>query len=379
MSSGEHDHPLFASQVDFASEQVHEGSPETEFLLHPDRSVELQFFNRELEFDDGARHEIWSFESPTSGRGLPAPTLRVTEGEIFHARIKPGKGPHTIHWHGIEPDPRNDGVGHTSFEVTGGYTYQWIARRGAPGDPNIGAAGTYFYHCHVNTVLHVQMGMFGPVVIDPAVHPDYPVQPGLTRRPFVDGPEYDVATEAALIPFSVDPRWHRLDHAAGLSGEDVGLNRFEPEHFYLLGGELARPRRGGVWSLDRLRANVQPDGQPGRQPGQPAPTLLRTVNANYFPIRMRFFGPDGQPSPFAELVGHDGREYRDTSDPNGPSPVLRDTGHRLLTDHLAFGSAERYDLLLFPPTPGTYAIQVQWEHWITREPLATRVVPVDVV
>ena len=96
----------------------------------------------------------------------------MQEGQLFQATIKPSKRVHTIHWHGIEPDPRNDGVGHTSFEVSGHYTYQWRPDVAERGNPNRGAAGTYFYHCHVNTPLHVQMGMFGAIVVDP------PAQPG---------------------------------------------------------------------------------------------------------------------------------------------------------------------------------------------------------
>ena len=117
---------------------------------------------------------MWSFEDQTSGRRFPAPLIRVTEGDIVHVELKPAKRVHTIHHHGMEPDPRNDGVGHTSFEVTGSYTYQWKPEKGEPGDPNVGAGGTYFYHCHVNTVLHVQMGMAGPLIVDPSCTPTTP-------------------------------------------------------------------------------------------------------------------------------------------------------------------------------------------------------------
>ncbi|MFP5367595.1 MAG: multicopper oxidase domain-containing protein, partial [Actinomycetes bacterium] len=148
-------HHTFRSQVDFASEQPHEGSPETEFLRRPDVSVELDFFSRDLEFPDGSEHEVWCFEDERSDRQFPGPLVRVTEGDIFHATFKPSKSVHTLHWHGLEPDPRNDGVGHTSFEITGHYTYQWHPETAEPGNPNRGSAGTYFYHCHVNTPLHV--------------------------------------------------------------------------------------------------------------------------------------------------------------------------------------------------------------------------------
>ena len=74
---------------------------------------------------------------------------------------------------------------------------------------------------------------------------------------------------------------------------------------------------------------------------------------NYFPSRARFTDASGQPVQMAELIAHDGRAFRDTSRPNRPSPPVRDTGHPLMTGAMAFGAAERYDVLLHPPTPGT--------------------------
>jgi FtsP/CotA-like multicopper oxidase with cupredoxin domain len=341
------------TQVEFSKDPPHEGSPETEFRQRPDVTFERKFFNRRLRFPDGLEAEVWGFEDQDSGRGLPSPPIRVREGQIVHVTVEPSKGPHTIHLHGIEPDPRNDGVGHTSFEVTGSYTYQFQGDVGVPGDPNRGMAGTYFYHCHVNTVLHVQMGMFGPLIVDP---------PTGRGTAFVDDPVgYDTRAETLLVPMPVDPRWHELNHAAGLDGEDVGLNRFEPSHFYLLGGDLNDLGPAEVKTVGRIPATVAPD----------RPGLLRINNSSYFPTIIRFH--DGLE---AEVYCHDGRVLRDTSQRPSPPVTVR-------TNVLGFGSAERYDMRLRPPAgarPGdTFSLSVEWRHWITNEVLHTEICEVVVL
>ena len=323
-------------------------------------------FSRKLRFPDGSEHEVWCFEDDKSGRQLPGPLVRITEGDIFHATIKPSKSVHTLHWHGLEPDPRNDGVGHTSFEVTGHYTYQWRPEVAERGNPNRGSAGTYFYHCHVNTPLHVQMGMFGAVIVDPPADPAAP--PG-TRRHSSEGPLYDIATEAMIAPFSIDPRWHELNHAAGLSGEDAGLNRFEPRHFFLLGGVIpARPGGDRVWAISTMKANVVA--------GNKRPTLVRMVNVDYFPTRTRFMDAAGRPVRIAELIAHDGRPFWNTPNPTGPAVQPSVAGQPLLTSIIKSGAAEKFDFLLRPPAPGRYTIAVDFQHWITGQVLATRTVTV---
>lgn len=88
----------------------------------------------------------------------PGPTYRAPRGAVCHNfTASGGPPPHTIHWHGIEPTPMNDGVGHCSFEVTGSYIYQW--------QPNF--IGTYFYHCHRNTMMHFEYGLAGFMLFDP--------------------------------------------------------------------------------------------------------------------------------------------------------------------------------------------------------------------
>ncbi len=366
-------HHTYPSQVAFADGQPQEGSPDTLFRQRPTRSFMLDMFNDRFRFPDGAEHEIWSFDDDTVDKRFPGPLVRATEGDIVHATIKPIKAHHTIHWHGIEPDPRNDGVGHTSFEVSGRYTYQWTPQRGIVGDPNVGSAGTYFYHCHVNTPLHVQMGMFGPLIIDPPPNAALPTRPG-ARRVFVDGPEYDVATETLIATYAVDPRWHQLDHAAGLSGEDVGLNRFEPEHFYLLGGQLAaRGRDRAVSIATGVKARVT-DGRAGA----PLATLLRLVQASYHPTVLRFTDAAGNPAMICEVLAHDGRQFRDTSQPAGPSRPMRDVGRPIITSVLAMGAAEKYDVLLVPRSAGKYKLEVDWIHWVTRRVMGRQSIPITV-
>jgi len=96
-------------------------------------------------------------DNPTANGTYPAPAVRVPRGALFHSQTQGhGPPPHTIHWHGIEPTPINDGVGHCSMEL-GDYTYQW--------QPNF--IGTYFYHCHRNTMQHFEFGLFGLMLFHP--------------------------------------------------------------------------------------------------------------------------------------------------------------------------------------------------------------------
>jgi hypothetical protein len=178
---------------------------------------------------------------------------------------------------------------------------------------------------------------------------------------------YDVATETLLAPYAVDPRWHQFNHAAGLSGEDVGLNRFDPKFFYVLGGPLAGPRsRADVSAPTQLRVNAPDAGR--------FPTLFRMVGLNYFPSRARFTDTSGSPVVMAELIARDGRPFRDTSSPVAGLPVGV-AGHPLMTDAVSIGAAERYDVLVRPPYVGTFLLHVDFVNWATGKVLSTRTIP----
>lgn len=65
--------------------------------------------------------------------------------------------PHTLHFHGIHSVPYMDGFPELSFAIPMGqsFTYKFTAEY----------EGTHMYHCHVEAVEHVQMGMYGPLVV----------------------------------------------------------------------------------------------------------------------------------------------------------------------------------------------------------------------
>jgi FtsP/CotA-like multicopper oxidase with cupredoxin domain len=67
---------------------------------------------------------------------------------------------HTLHWHGFRNViPFFDGEPTGSISVPVGRDFTYVFR---PRD-----AGTYMYHCHVEDVEHVHMGMTGPVFVRP--------------------------------------------------------------------------------------------------------------------------------------------------------------------------------------------------------------------
>lgn len=73
---------------------------------------------------------------------------------------------HTLHWHGFRNViPFFDGEPTGSVSVPVGQLFTYVYR---PHDP-----GTYMYHCHVEDIEHVTMGMTGIVFVRPAMGPNF--------------------------------------------------------------------------------------------------------------------------------------------------------------------------------------------------------------
>jgi hypothetical protein len=126
---------------------------------------------------DGKVLNFFMFRDADLGLGgfWPGGTIRVPRQCIYHCQTHGhGPPPHTIHWHGTEPMPSSDGVGHCSMEI-GDFLYQW--------QPNF--IGTYFHHCHRNTVQHFEFGLYGMTLIETpdAYDPDYPLNNTLPIGP----------------------------------------------------------------------------------------------------------------------------------------------------------------------------------------------------
>src|SRR5215212_7135534 len=113
----------------------------------------------ELEIAPGKVVKTWTFNGT-----MPGPTLRFTEGDNVTIKfINKTPIPHTVHMHGNH-DAVNDGVHH---QVMPNETYLY--------NITAGPAGALMYHCHAYpTSLHIRMGMYGAMIVDPK---DTPLPP----------------------------------------------------------------------------------------------------------------------------------------------------------------------------------------------------------
>lgn len=134
------------------------------------KSQQLVTFNLASKMDgvyelaNGGTTNIWGYDfyftDPYSATiDLPSPTLRVQKGDtvIIHF-FNASPEDHTIHLHGLDVDQNNDGVPTTSFSVLSNQSasYEFVANH----------SGTFLYHCHVLTTLHLTMGMYGAIVVE---------------------------------------------------------------------------------------------------------------------------------------------------------------------------------------------------------------------
>lgn len=308
---------------------VYPASPATPGIVTADVTYNLNIDMRiPLTMDDGRTINMWGFGSDggmgggMGGGTFPSPPMRINAGTIVHSvlNVQGNMWLHTLHHHGIEPADHSDGVGHITWDVDGTYTYQW-----RPMHP-----GTYFYHCHTNTVLHAEMGMYGALIVDP------PEGPGTLVSASSGNPAVTYDVEAFWVVDEIDSRWHTLEWDAGTCGEDVGLNLLEPDYFVITGVD-------GTGTSAMNAAPISATVQVGQK------LLARYICAGYHPQHIDFGGLTGT------VHISDGR--------NLPNPIE--------VTSLDAVSAERYDVIFEPTEPGEYIITCDIKDWITMEVLGT--------
>ena len=130
-------------------------------IITDDQGREVKVFRLtvndvKFEVSPGKTVEGWGFNGQ-----VPGPAIRVTEGDririVFSNKTK---DEHTIHVHGQSKPLAMDGIPYLSqrpVEKDETFTYEFTVNR----------AGTHWYHCHVDSGHHVDMGMYGAFIVDP--------------------------------------------------------------------------------------------------------------------------------------------------------------------------------------------------------------------
>ncbi len=156
-------------------------------------------------------------DSKTTAPILPAPTIRVNEGDTLDLEATNiSQTPHTLHLYGLDANTSNDGDPLTSFELEHRqkYTYRIIARH----------AGTYMYHCHSTAVVNVALGMYGLIIVNAAK--------GL-HTVWTAGPIYDI--EYTWIASEMDSSWNNNPPQHDTISGTTTLPPFVPTYFLLNG------------------------------------------------------------------------------------------------------------------------------------------------
>jgi FtsP/CotA-like multicopper oxidase with cupredoxin domain len=94
----------------------------------------------------------------------PGPELRVRQGQLVQVTLvnESVTDGATLHWHGVDVPNAVDGVAGVTQDavpVGGSHVYRFVAED----------AGTYWYHSHQLSHEQVERGLFGALVVEPAV------------------------------------------------------------------------------------------------------------------------------------------------------------------------------------------------------------------
>ena len=169
---------------------------------------------------DGQNVNFWVFCQDGMGGGggctLPSPVLELPVGATANINLNmmmaPQEDPpyhgHTIHPHGVDVPQSEDGVPETGAGVLGDtYNFSVDSRY----------VGSHMYHCHVHTVKHLEMGMYGALIVKNGNQ----INNG--------GPTYDY--EWNMVLSAVDPAYHTAVQDSPVFAD------YNPRYFLINGQE----------------------------------------------------------------------------------------------------------------------------------------------
>lgn len=325
--------------------------------------VDNQIINPTLDWEDSAN---WPhLQAMTGTATIPAPLIWAEVGDHLYITLinlgMPASGLmdfHTIHLHGAHVATQLDGFPETSFGVP-----MWEDTNNPPPtatyffEPE--HPGTLMYHCHIEASEHVQMGMYGALVI----YPSYAslCKAGITRdsngswllkgkvqshvpktatnRNFAYN---DINTffdqEYVMLLSDIDSVWHE----SVLTGAGFNAINFKPD-FWLVNGrafpDSIRPHpqtfsRDSDPNLTQINYESYVHIKTGEH------FLLRMINLGYQVVpwhihgwHFAIIGKDSSPSPFLRI----NRQL-------GFMEMLHEGLERGFT--VTIGSGETFDLLL---------------------------------
>jgi manganese oxidase len=169
---------------------------------------------------------------------FPAPLIYASVGDVVQINFKnlgvaanlaanpaTPNDPHSIHLHGLDVNAANDGVPETSVgavpanlcddgtSAPQGQNCADVGKTQAPGAGNVIVymfkptyPGTYMYHCHQEADIHVQMGMYGALVIYNRSDAAASTGPGAGKGGTLFGWSYD--KDYVLLESEIDVRQH---------------------------------------------------------------------------------------------------------------------------------------------------------------------------
>ena len=282
------------------------------FNYSPNGTTITARMNGRLNLFDGGLVRTWYFGNGfNNDRRWAGPIIEATEGENVEITLVSGM-PHSIHLHGLDVDQANDGVPATSGYVGMSRSGSMMSGFGrVEGYNNLGSsytykfkapkAGTYQYHCHVDTVLHYDMGMHGTIIIRP--------KSGKITEAWDGGPTF--SKEYVWQMGTFDTSWHNQR----VSG--AGTVRYRPNRFMINGvnGDDAK-------TDTTVAISAKADEK----------VLVRLNQTSYQSAEINFDGLE------FDIIAADGR----------PANKIQ----KVTSLYIAPG--ERYDILITMPSSGSY-------------------------